>query len=162
LKRAHTAFYAVANVALKAPLHPLSWPLLRRVVSCPLEDPLPVQPGELRRVMGGALINAVSVAIDRDCRHRDRRLHDADTTTPAGKLVLTIMAGVIQFERARIKERQCEGMEAASAKGFYKGGTRRLSEREIRRMHADGMGATEIMRDRRQEHVNGVSCVERN
>ena len=52
-------------------------------------------------------------------------------------------------------------MEAASAKGFYKGGTRPLSEREIRRMHAGGMCATEIMRDRRQVDLDRVSCAER-
>src|SRR6476619_6175892 len=37
----------------------------------------------------------------------------ADTTSPAGTLILTIMAGVAQFERARIRERQREGIAAA-------------------------------------------------
>jgi DNA invertase Pin-like site-specific DNA recombinase len=70
----------------------------------------------------------------------------ADTTTPAGTLVLTIMAGVAQFERERIRERQAEGIKAAKANGAYKGGAKRFSDSDIRKMHAEGMGATEIMR----------------
>jgi len=52
------------------------------------------------------------------------------------------MAGVAQLEPARIKERH----KAAKEKGVYKGGAKRFSNADIRKMHADGMGATEIMR----------------
>jgi DNA invertase Pin-like site-specific DNA recombinase len=45
----------------------------------------------------------------------------ADTTSPAGKLMLTVMAGVAEFERERIKERQREGIARAKANGKYKG-----------------------------------------
>jgi DNA invertase Pin-like site-specific DNA recombinase len=69
-----------------------------------------------------------------------------DTTSRAGTLILTVFAGVAQFERARIKERQAEGIKAAKKKGVYKGGTKRFSDADIRKMHAEGMGATEIMR----------------
>lgn len=46
----------------------------------------------------------------------------ADTTSPAGKLMLTVMAGVAEFERERLRERQREGIERAKAEGRYKGG----------------------------------------
>lgn len=41
----------------------------------------------------------------------------ADTTTPAGRMVLTVMAGVAQFERERILERTGEGRAVAKAAG---------------------------------------------
>lgn len=70
-----------------------------------------------------------------------------DTTSPAGELILTVMAGVAQFERKRIKERQREGIAMAKAKGIYKGGKRKFNADDIRRMHfVDGMGPSEIAR----------------
>ena len=44
-----------------------------------------------------------------------------DTTTPQGKLMFTIFAGVSQFERDLISQRTKEGLEAARARG-KKGG----------------------------------------
>lgn len=44
-----------------------------------------------------------------------------DTTTPQGKLMMTIFAGISQFERECILQRQKEGIEIAKAEGKYKG-----------------------------------------
>ena len=44
-----------------------------------------------------------------------------DTTTPQGKLMLTIFAGLAEFEREMILERQREGIEIAKKAGKYKG-----------------------------------------
>lgn len=44
-----------------------------------------------------------------------------DLTTPAGKLMLTMLAGIAQFERECIHERQMEGIQIAKEKGVYKG-----------------------------------------
>ena len=44
-----------------------------------------------------------------------------DTTTPQGKLMMTIFAGLSQFERECMLERQREGIEIARNKGKYKG-----------------------------------------
>ena len=44
-----------------------------------------------------------------------------DTSTPAGKFMITVFAGVAQFERERIKERQAAGIAKAKAEGKYKG-----------------------------------------
>ena len=41
----------------------------------------------------------------------------ADTTTPAGRMVLTFFAGVAEFERSLIHERTSAGRAAAKAKG---------------------------------------------
>ena len=44
-----------------------------------------------------------------------------DTSTPQGKLMLTMFAGLAEFERAVILERQREGIAIAKAQGKYKG-----------------------------------------
>lgn len=44
-----------------------------------------------------------------------------DTTTPQGKLMLTIFAGLAQFERECLLQRQAEGIAIAKANGVYKG-----------------------------------------
>lgn len=44
-----------------------------------------------------------------------------DTSTPQGKLMLTVFAGLAEFEREMILERQREGIAIAKAEGKYKG-----------------------------------------
>lgn len=44
-----------------------------------------------------------------------------DTTTPQGKLMLTIFAGLAQFERECTLQRQKEGIAIAKEQGKYKG-----------------------------------------
>lgn len=44
-----------------------------------------------------------------------------DTSTPAGRLMLTIFAGLYQFERECTLERQAEGIKEAKKAGKYKG-----------------------------------------
>ncbi len=44
-----------------------------------------------------------------------------DTATAIGKLLITVLAGIAEFEADLIKERQIEGIAAAKARGVYKG-----------------------------------------
>jgi DNA invertase Pin-like site-specific DNA recombinase len=44
-----------------------------------------------------------------------------DTYTPTGKLMLTVLGGIAQFEREMMLERQREGVAKAKAEGKYKG-----------------------------------------
>ena len=44
-----------------------------------------------------------------------------DTTTPQGKLMFTIFAGLAEFERTCLLERQKEGIAEAKRQGKYKG-----------------------------------------
>lgn len=46
-----------------------------------------------------------------------------DTNTPTGKLMLTMMAAINEFERQNLLERQKEGIAIAKRKGKYKGRT---------------------------------------
>lgn len=44
-----------------------------------------------------------------------------DTSTSTGKLLLTVIAAINQFERENLKERQLEGIAIAKKNGVYKG-----------------------------------------
>jgi putative DNA-invertase from lambdoid prophage Rac len=60
-----------------------------------------------------------------DLREREVRLRilnlGIDTATPAGGLVLTMMAGLAKFERQLLRERQRRGIEAARQRGKHLG-----------------------------------------
>jgi len=55
----------------------------------------------------------------------------ADTTSPAGKMLLTILAGIAEFERALITTRTAEGRAAAKRKGIRFGPKPKLSSEQI-------------------------------
>ena len=44
-----------------------------------------------------------------------------DTRTPTGKLLLTMIGAIAEFERTNLLERQREGIAIAKEKGVYKG-----------------------------------------
>ncbi|OYX40989.1 MAG: DNA invertase [Rhodobacterales bacterium 32-67-9] len=69
-----------------------------------------------------------------------------DTNTPTGKLMLTVLGGIAEFEREIMLERQREGIAKAKAAGKYKGRqpTARAKAADVIRLHRDGMGATAI------------------
>ena len=69
-----------------------------------------------------------------------------DTATPTGKLMLTMLGGVAEFERSIMLERQREGIAKAKAEGKYKGrAPTALAQRdEVMRLRGEGRGATEI------------------
>lgn len=49
------------------------------------------------------------------------RKENIDTTTPAGKFMLTVFAAVAELERGYILDRQREGIAIAKAQGKYRG-----------------------------------------
>ncbi|MDE8345640.1 MAG: recombinase family protein [Acidocella sp.] len=74
----------------------------------------------------------------------------ADTTTPAGRMVLTVFAGIADFERSLIVERTSSGRIAAKARGVRFGPRPSLSAEQI--AHArqlteqEGTPVTEVAR----------------
>lgn len=73
----------------------------------------------------------------------------ADTTSPAGKMVLTIFAGIAEFERALIHERTSSGRVAAKARGVRFGRPPRLTAEQItlgRRLVDEGGSVREVAR----------------
>jgi DNA invertase Pin-like site-specific DNA recombinase len=55
----------------------------------------------------------------------------ADTTSPAGRMVLTVFAGIAEFERALIHERTHSGRVAAQARGVRFGRPAKLSDDQV-------------------------------
>jgi DNA invertase Pin-like site-specific DNA recombinase len=51
----------------------------------------------------------------------------ADTTTHAGKMIMTVFAGIAEFERDLIRERTTAGREAAKQRGVRFGRPRKLN-----------------------------------
>jgi DNA invertase Pin-like site-specific DNA recombinase len=71
-----------------------------------------------------------------------------DTATATGRLMLTMLGAIAEFERKLMLERQREGIAKAKAAGKYKGRapTARAKLDEIRALRSEGIGATEVAR----------------
>ena len=67
-----------------------------------------------------------------------------DTSTAAGKAFLDMLGVFAEFETNLRRERQLEGIAAAKAKGVYKGRPKSIDAAEIKRLLADGIGATDV------------------
>jgi DNA invertase Pin-like site-specific DNA recombinase len=71
----------------------------------------------------------------------------ANTTTHAGKLIMTVFAGIAEFERDLIRERTGAGREAARRRGTHFGRPRKLNAEQIklaRRLINEGRSVREI------------------
>jgi DNA invertase Pin-like site-specific DNA recombinase len=71
-----------------------------------------------------------------------------DTKTPTGKLMLTVLGRVAQFEREIMLERQREGVAKAKVAGKYKGRKpiAKNRQQEVIRLAAEGMSKANIAR----------------
>ncbi|HOQ42610.1 MAG TPA: recombinase family protein [Smithellaceae bacterium] len=69
-----------------------------------------------------------------------------DTSTPTGKLMLTMLGAIATFERKMMLERQAEGIEKAKQEGKYKGrkATARAKATEVRTLVKAGMAKQKI------------------
>jgi DNA invertase Pin-like site-specific DNA recombinase len=73
----------------------------------------------------------------------------ADTTTPTGKLILTVLGGLAEFERSLIAERTAEGRDRARRAGRRLGRPPKLTTHQrdaALKMRADGQDNAEIAR----------------
>jgi DNA invertase Pin-like site-specific DNA recombinase len=71
-----------------------------------------------------------------------------DTRAPTGKLMITMLGAIAEFERGLLLERQREGVAKAKADGKYKGRkpTARAKSAEVIRMEGEGLQRAEIAR----------------
>jgi DNA invertase Pin-like site-specific DNA recombinase len=71
-----------------------------------------------------------------------------DTQTPTGKLMLTVLGGIAQFEREMMLERQREGVVKAKAAGKYKGRKPLAADlrHEVERLAVEDMTKASIAR----------------
>jgi DNA invertase Pin-like site-specific DNA recombinase len=73
----------------------------------------------------------------------------ADTTTHAGKMIMTVFAGIAEFERDLIRERTAAGREAARKRGVYFGRPRKLNmeqEQLVQRLLDEGKPVRDVAR----------------
>jgi DNA invertase Pin-like site-specific DNA recombinase len=82
-----------------------------------------------------------------------------DTSTPTGKLMLTVLGGIAQFEREMMLERQREGVAKAKAAGKYKGRkpTSDTIRQEVIRLAGEGTTKAAIASQLRIGEANHVS-----
>jgi DNA invertase Pin-like site-specific DNA recombinase len=89
----------------------------------------------------------------------------ADTTTPHGRLMLTVLDGLAEFERELIRQRTGEGRSRAKAKGVKFGRkeklTRRQAQEAIERRTVQGQSLSEIGRSFNVSHTTIMRLVER-
>jgi DNA invertase Pin-like site-specific DNA recombinase len=64
-----------------------------------------------------------------------------DTSNPTGKLMLTMLGAIAEFEREMMLERQLDGIAAAKAQGKYRGRkpTARAKSEEVLKLAGEGM-----------------------
>lgn len=77
------------------------------------------------------------------------RCAQADTTTPTGKLILTVLGGLAEFERSLIAERTAEGRDRARRAGRRLGRPPKLTQHQreaVLKMRREGQDNAEIAR----------------
>ena len=96
------------------------------------------------------LLNALAAITDRKAGFRSLGDAWADTTTPHGRLMLTVLGGLAEFERDLIRARTSEGRERAKARGVKLGRKPKLTDHQkreaIRRRDIDGETVRDIAR----------------
>lgn len=66
------------------------------------------------------LLQTIDYILDKGARFVSDK-ENIDTTTPSGRLMMTTLAGLAEFEREMMLERQREGIAIAKREGKYKG-----------------------------------------
>jgi len=77
------------------------------------------------------LLNALAAVSDRGAGFRSLADAWADTTTPHGRLMLTVLGGLAEFERSLILSRTGEGRTRAMARGVRFGRKPKLTAHQI-------------------------------
>jgi len=101
------------------------------------------------------LLNILAAIADRGAGFRSIADAWADTTTPHGRLMLTVLGGLAEFERELIKARTADGRKRAMANGVRFGRKLKLTKHQIaeavRRRDA-GEALTDIARSYNVSH----------
>lgn len=95
------------------------------------------------------LLNIVERVSEAGAQFRSLADAWADTTTPTGRLMLTVLGGIAEFERDLIRTRTSEGRARAKAEGRSLGRPFKLTphqQAEVRSRKANGESVREIAR----------------
>ena len=101
------------------------------------------------------LLNTLATVAEKGAGFRSLGDTWADTTTPHGRLMLTVLGGLAEFERELIRARTSEGRARAKARGVRMGRRPKLTDHQkheaIRRREA-GETVREIARSYNVSH----------
>ena len=95
------------------------------------------------------LLNTLAAIADRKAGFRSLSDAWADTTTSHGRLMLTVLGGLAEFERDLIRARTAEGRQRAKARGVRLGRRPKLTphqQQEARRRKENGEPIRDIAR----------------
>src|SRR6266446_9787981 len=102
------------------------------------------------------LLNTLAAITGKQAGFRSLSDAWADTTTAHGRVMLTVLGGLAEFERDLIRTRTGEGRERAKARGVKLGRKPKLTEHQkreaIRRRDQDGEPTREIARTYNVSH----------
>jgi DNA invertase Pin-like site-specific DNA recombinase len=101
------------------------------------------------------LLNTLAAIAEKKAGFRSLGDAWADTTTPHGRLMLTVLAGLAEFERDLIRARTSEGRERAKARGVKLGRPFKLTshqQKEARARREKGDTLMDIARSYNVSH----------
>ena len=101
------------------------------------------------------LLNTLALIAEKKAGFRSLGDTWADTTTPHGRLMLTVLAGLAEFERELIRARTGEGRERAKARGVKLGRKFKLTphqQKEARARREKGETLMDIARTYNVSH----------
>lgn len=102
------------------------------------------------------LLNVLAAVAEKDALFRSLSDPWADTTTPHGRLMLTVLGGLAEFERELIRSRTGEGRARAKAAGQKMGRPHKLTphqQREAKERRDAGETVTAIARSYNVHHA---------
>ena len=102
------------------------------------------------------LLNVLGALAEKGALFRSLSDPWADTTTPHGRLMLTVLAGLAEFERELIRARTGEGRERAKKEGRKMGRPHKLTphqQQEARRRRDQGESLSSIARSYNVHHA---------
>src|SRR5256714_11314300 len=82
--------------------------------------------------LSGTLLNVIAAISERGAGFKSLKDAWADTTTPHGRLMLTVLGGLAEFERHLILARTDEGRKRAQARGVKFGRKPKLTAHQRR------------------------------
>ena len=109
------------------------------------------------------LLNVLATVSERGAAFKSLADTWADTTTPHGRLILTVLGGLAEFERELIRARTGEGRARAKARGVHMGRPLKLDayqRDEARRRRDAGETLTDIARTYGVSHMTIARAVE--
>jgi DNA invertase Pin-like site-specific DNA recombinase len=101
------------------------------------------------------LLNVLKSVADNDAGFKSLKDSWADTTTAHGRLMLTVLGGLAEFERELIRSRTGEGRERAKARGVVMGRKPKLTphqRQEAVARHTNGETLVDIARSYNVSH----------